>query len=186
MLTSMSDVIVAGVGNVLRGDDGFGVVVARRLVAGGVPGGVRVLDIGIGGIHLVQELLAGADALVVADAVDLGRRPGAVVTIRPAVGDVAAMSGMRRRDALADMHYATPERAFMLARALGVLPTESWVVGCQRLEADRYGEGLSEPVAAAVDGAAAEVRRLVAALGVPWPGPRGAPAPGGEPARPEE
>lgn len=162
-------VLVAGVGNLLRGDDGFGVVVAERLVEHGVPHGVRVLDVGIGGIHLVQELLDPVDALVVVDAVDLGRPPGTLLVIRPDVRDVTALPPARRRDELADMHYATPERAFMLARGLGVLPAATWVVGCQPADAERVGEGLSPVVAAAVDAAGAEVRRLVATLGVPWP-----------------
>jgi hydrogenase maturation protease len=76
---------------------------------------------------------------------------------------------MERHDALADVHYATPERAFMLARALAVLPAETRVVGCQVAEAERLGQGLSPAVQAAVDVAAAQVRALVAALGVPWP-----------------
>ncbi len=164
-------VLIAGVGNILRGDDGFGTTVVERLMEQGVPGEVRVLDIGIGGIHLVQELTLHADALIVVDAVDKGRSPGAVLVMRPDVLDVTALPLAQQRDQLADMHYATPERAFMLASALGVLPAESWVVGCQIADDDRLGEGLSEPVAAAVDVAIAEVRRLVNTLGVVWGDP---------------
>jgi hydrogenase maturation protease len=145
------------------------VVVAHRLLEQGVPAGVRVLDVGIGGIHLVQELLEPVDALVVVDAVDLGRRAGTVLVVRPSILDVAALPPARRRDALADMHYATPERAFMLARALGVLPAATWVVGCQPADTERLGEGLSRAVDTAVTTAAAEVRRLVSGLGIPWP-----------------
>jgi hydrogenase maturation protease len=151
-------VLVAGVGNVLRSDDGFGVAVARRLAAEGTPPDVRVLDVGIGGIHLVQELFDPFDALVVVDAVDLGRAPGTVLTIRP---EIASPQGP---DDLADMHYATPERALMLAGALGVLPKHVWLVGCQPRDADALGDELSPEVAAAVDAAVAEVRRLLAEL----------------------
>lgn len=161
-------VLVAGVGNTLRGDDGFGVTVAARLIEQGVPSGVRVLDIGIGGIHLVQELTAIAEGLIVIDAVDQGRPPGTVLVLRPDVRDVRALPLQQLRDELADMHYATPERAFMLASALGVLPPETWIVGCQPVDAERLGQGLSAPVLAAVDIAADEVRRLVTTLGVTW------------------
>lgn len=161
-------VLIAGVGNVLRGDDGFGTAVVERLREQGVPGTVRILDIGIGGIHLVQELTVPADALIVIDAVDKGRIPGTVLVMRPDIVDVKALPETQQRDALADMHYATPERTFMLASALGVLPPESWIVGCQAEDADRLGEGLSEPVAAAIDVAIAEVRRIVTTLGVEW------------------
>ena len=165
------NVVVAGMGNVLRGDDGFGVAVAQRLEAADPPSGVRVLELGIGGIHLVQELLEPTDALVIVDAVDLGRPPGAVTVIRPHVQDVAALSLKERHDALADMHYATPERALMLAGALSVLPEKVWLVGCQPRDADRLGEGLSPEVEAAVEPAVDEVRRLLAGLGVTWPQP---------------
>lgn len=165
------DVLVAGLGNVLRGDDGFGVAVAERLARDPVPRGVRLVELGIGGIHLVQELFEPVRALVVIDAVDLGRPPGTVMVIRPDIVDVHAMSLTERHDHLADMHYATPERALMLARALGTLPDGVWLVGGQPADAERLGEGLSPEAGAAVEAASGEVRALVTSLGVPWPAP---------------
>jgi len=155
-------IIVAGVGNVLRGDDGFGIAVAARLLERASPPEVEILDIGIGGIHLVQELFAGADALVVVDALDLGKPAGTVVVQEPEIREVAGP------DDLADVHYATPERALMFARGLDVLPASVWLVGAQVVDAERVGQGLSPEVAAAVDPAAEEVRRLVRTLGVLW------------------
>jgi hydrogenase maturation protease len=150
------NVLVAGVGNVLRGDDGFGVAVVQRLELEGVAEDVRVMDVGIGGIHLVQELEDPVDALIIVDAVDLGRLPGTLATMRP---DIREPSGP---DDLADMHYATPERALMLAGALRRLPEEIWLVGVQPDDAERLEDSLSEPVAAAVEPAVREVRRLLA------------------------
>lgn len=147
---------MAGVGNVLRGDDGFGVEVARRLAEEGVPSYVRVLDIGIGGIHLVQELLEPTDMLIVIDAVEFERPPGTVLVIRP---DIREPSGP---DDLADVHYAKPERALMLAGALDVLPAATWLVGCQPRDAVRLGEGLSPEVEGAVEAAIHEIRVLLA------------------------
>lgn len=157
-------ILIGGVGNVLRADDGFGVEVSRRLDEIELPEGVRVVETGIGGIALVQELQDGFDALVVVDCVDRGRPPGTVMLIEPDVVDVQALSKMERHDMLADMHLATPERAMMLARALGVLPSRVLVVGCQPEDADSLGQGLSAPVAAAVDVAVAEVLGHVAQL----------------------
>jgi hydrogenase maturation protease len=130
-----------------------------------------VLDVGIGGIHLVHELLERARALVVVDALELGRPPGTVLVMHPEVKDVHALSAEERLEELADMHYATPERALMLARALGVLPETVWLIGCQPRDADRLGEGLSPEVSAAVESAIAEVRRLLGELGIAWPDP---------------
>ena len=165
-------VLVAGVGNLLRADDGFGVEVARRLEALPLPEGVRVVETGIGGIALVQELQEGWDALLVVDTVDLARAPGTVLVIEPDVVDVEALSWEERHDLLADMHLTTPDRALMLARALGVLPARVVEVGCQPEDAHGVGEGLSGPVTAAVDVAVAEILRLVGELTGRW-----APAP---------
>lgn len=154
---------MAGFGNVLRADDGVGVVIAERLLTESLPAGARVLEVGIGGIRLVQELLAGdVDVLLIVDAVDLGRPAGAVVVQRPDVLDVSTLSADRRRDELADMHLATPARALMMARGLGVLPDTTLIVGVQTTDTQEPREGLSETTARAVPVAVQEVRRLIA------------------------
>ncbi len=55
-------VLVAGVGNDLRQDDGFGIAVVRRFSEDGVPEGVAVFESGIAGIRMVQELMDGYEA----------------------------------------------------------------------------------------------------------------------------
>lgn len=157
-------ILIAGVGNVLHGDDGFGVETAHRLQRMVLPDGVDVIETGIGGIALVQELQSGYDALIVIDAVDRNRPPGTVVVIDPEVIDASAMSPMQRHDIMADMHLATPERALMVAKALGVLPERRFLVGCQPLEIEVLRIGLSPVVAKAVDVAIGEVERCVASL----------------------
>jgi hydrogenase maturation protease len=158
----VSTAIVACFGNVLRADDGVGPAVARALLAEPLPEGVQVLEVGIGGIHLVQELLAGVDVLLVVDAVDLGRPAGTVVVQRPDVLDVSTLSVDRRRDELADMHLATPARALMVALGLGILPRVTLVVGVQTTDTDEPRHGLSPTTSAAVPVAVREVRRLLA------------------------
>ncbi|MGH9285790.1 MAG: hydrogenase maturation protease [Acidimicrobiales bacterium] len=158
-------VLVAGVGNVLRADDAFGVEVARRLEKMDLPDGVKVVETGIGGIHLVTEIQSGWDALLVIDAADRGRPPGTVMVIEPDVIDVEVLSWEARSDLLADMHLATPDRVLMLAKALKVLPPVVLMIGCQPEDAEAVGEEMSPPVIAAVDVAVEEVLRLVASLG---------------------
>jgi hydrogenase maturation protease len=167
MLTVVK-ILVAGVGNVLRGDDGFGVAAAHRLLSQPLPSELQVIEVGIGGIHLVQELLDSTQALFVLDAVDLGKPPGTVFVVRPDVADVSELSPEQRRDELADMHWATPERAFLLARALGILPDCTWIIGCQPEDASGLGEGLSPRVVDAIEPAIRELRSMVRGLGVPW------------------
>jgi hydrogenase maturation protease len=142
-------VLVGCVGNVLRGDDGFGAAVAERLR---LPPGAEVVETGIGGMALLQELMAGCDGLVVVDAVDRGAAPGTVFVIDPEVGEA---------EHVADVHLANPERVLTLARSLGVLPERVRIVGCQPAEVDELGEGLSPAVERATAVAAARVEQLV-------------------------
>lgn len=155
-------VLVACFGNVLRADDGVGVIIAERLLTRPLPAGTRVIEVGIGGIRLVQELIGGdVDALLIVDAVDLGRPAGAVVVHRPDVLDVSTLSPARRRDELADMHLATPARTLAMALGLGVLPDTTLVVGVQTTDTQEPREGLSETTARAVPVAVREIERLV-------------------------
>lgn len=164
--------LVVGVGNVLRGDDAFGVEVVRRLDTMTLPEGVRVIETGIGGIVLVQELQDGFDALVVVDVVDRGRPAGTVMLIEPEVVDVNDLPTDQRHELLTDSHMATPGRAMMLAKALGVLPPRLLMVGCQPQDAESVGSELSPPVAAAVGHAVTEIVRHVNELAAsPSPSP---------------
>ncbi len=154
-------VLVVGVGNVLNGDDGLGVEVVRRLGERTLPHGVKLAETGIGGIHLVHELMAGFDALIVVDAVDRGRPPGTVMVIDPDVIDVSVLDVDERHDLLADMHLATPDRALMVARALGVLPERTKIVGCQPFSVDTLAVGLSPGIERAAEVAVDEVLRCL-------------------------
>ena len=68
----MRSAIVAGVGNIFLGDDGFGVEVARRLSKESLPDGTVVMDVGIRILHLAYELAGGLKLLVLVDAVRQG------------------------------------------------------------------------------------------------------------------
>lgn len=157
-------VLVAGVGNILRGDDGFGVALVRELETrrADLPAGISLVEIGIGGIGLVLALQDGYDALLIADAVDRGGAPGSLYLLEPEVPDLAQWPFEQRHDFLADMHMTTPARALVLARALGVLPPRVYLLGCQPTTCDDLVIGLSPPVA---DALAAAVERAIAELG---------------------
>lgn len=155
--------LVAGMGNLLHGDDGFGVAVAQALAARPLDPAVRLIEVGIGGMHLVQELMEGYGGLVILDAVHRGAEPGTVFLLRPEVPDLRDLPLEERRAQLADMHYTVPSRALLMARALDVLPAHVWIVGCEP-EACELGIGLSKPVEDAVEEAAHLVERLIARL----------------------
>lgn len=158
-------ILVAGIGNVLRGDDGFGVQVARRLIQrDGLPGGVKVIELGIAGISLVQELLDRYDGLIVVDAMDRNGAPGTVYVEEPHVPDLNSSQPAGRVRFLVDMHDTEPFKAFILAKALGVLPRRVWVVGCQPHGCDELSETLSEPVQKAVGKATELIDSLLGEL----------------------
>lgn len=78
----MSRVLIAGVGNIFLGDDGFGVEVVQRLASETLPNWVRVLDVGIRGIHLAYELIEnGYEKAILVDAVSRVGDPGTVYVI---------------------------------------------------------------------------------------------------------
>ncbi len=162
------NILVVGVGNVLRSDDGFGVEVANRLMEADPPtyvgGRVTVVEAGIAGIQLIQELQDGYDAVVVIDTVDRERPPGTVMVIDYEVLDVHELDHNEKYDLLADMHLATPERSLMVARALGVLPPIVRMVGVQPVDVDSPAVGLSDTVAGAIEPAIEEVHRCVSEL----------------------
>ncbi len=163
-------VLVAGVGNTLRSDDGFGVAVARRLEVMSLPEGVRVVETGISGMTLVQELMDGYDALIVMDTVDRGRPPGTIMLIEPDIPDAKKMSHDQQHQLIADTHLATPSRVMMMAKAMGALPDRVLLIGCQPVDAEALGMDLSPEVAAAVEVAVAEVERHLEGLFAPVPG----------------
>ncbi len=151
--------LIAGVGNILRGDDGFGIAVLRHLEPE-LPRwpGVACFESGIAGIALVQELLDGYQGLIILDAVDRGAEPGTVFVLEPDL-DVLRASGGDGEPV--DLHQADPGGVLRLAAALGVLPQRAWIVGCQAAECDELGAGLSPPVRRGVAAAAAEVRGIL-------------------------
>lgn len=156
-------VLVAGFGNVLREDDGFGVRLLKSLeLRRDLGAGVTLLEVGIGGVSFVQELLGGYDATILLDAVE-GDRPGRVREMSLEVTDPASLGANAARDYLADVHYAEPGRALALAKAIGSLPAQAYLVGCVPASCE-LGEGLSVPVEAALAEAADRVVKLLARL----------------------
>jgi hydrogenase maturation protease len=165
-------VLIAGVGNVLRGDDGFGPEVARRLAArGGLPAGVEVVDVGIRGVHLAYQLLDGWTGLLIVDAVHRdGPCRGSGPQAPPPPGTLYRLEHtLAPRDPgtpALDAHDMSPDVVLGLLRdlaaATGVTDPVGrvLVLGCEPADlGDRIG--LSPPVAAAVEPALAAVDELL-------------------------
>lgn len=163
--------LIAGVGNIFLGDDGFGVEVARRLAHRPLPKGVEVADIGIRAVHLAFDLLDGCELLILADAAARGERPGTVTVLEvdpptaPGPADPAGPDGL-----LLDPHDLGPDALISLLGSLGAAVGRIVAVVCEP-SGTEPGIGLSEPVAAAVRPAADLIERLAAGEPVTSPRP---------------
>ncbi|HXO17185.1 MAG TPA: hydrogenase maturation protease [Candidatus Dormibacteraeota bacterium] len=142
--------LVAGIGNIFFGDDGFGPEVARVLAADRLPG-VKIEDYGIRGLHLAYEMLAGYDRVFLVDAVPRGGLPGTLYVIEP---DSTAST------AVPDAHRMDLENVFAFLRVIGGEPPPVTLVGCEPSAIDET-LGLSQAVRDAVAPAADLVRRLL-------------------------
>ncbi len=156
------DVLVAGIGNLFLGDDGFGSEVVRYLAdpaQPGLPANVRMVDYGIRGVHLLYDLLEGFEALVVIDALPGRARPGEVVVLEVRASDLDPLGGE------VDAHSMNPVSVLAGLAAMGEALPLTYIVGAAP-EGVEEGIGLSSTMTLAVPEAAREVRALL--LARPW------------------
>jgi hydrogenase maturation protease len=156
-------ILVAGIGNLFLGDDGFGVALADRLSRRDLPAGVEVLDFGIRGMDLAYAMQDGYDAVVLLDATPRGEQPGTLYVIEPKVqpGEVAP-----------EGHGMDPAKVLALVHALGGTPPRTLIVGCEpstHMSADDPDlvVDLSEPVRMALEDAERLVDSVLATLIAP-------------------
>ncbi len=147
--------LVVCIGNELVADDGVGWVVYERLRESDLPGDVRLVFLGLGGIDLLEEI-DGEELLVVVDGVQLGAAPGTIHELgweqlpgaspRPVSGH-----GIGIREAISVGRKLYPQR----------VPKEIFLIGIEGKCFDQLGTGLTNEVAGAVPRAVAGVIRLL-------------------------
>ena len=163
-------ILVAGIGNLFLGDDGFGCEVARRLADAELPAGTKVVDFGIRGLDLAYALHEGYDAAILIDASPRGEPAGTLSVIEPDPDD---------DEVVLDTHGMDPVRVLQLSRELGGALPRTLVVACEPArivdpdEEDLLAE-LSPAVRSSLDGAVALVLELLSDLTSPLP--KGGPA----------
>ncbi len=160
-MTRERQILVAGIGNVFLGDDGFGGKVAERLQRRELPGGVTVLDFGTGGLDLAYEVMRGYDALVLIDISRQGEPPGTLYVMEP---DPAEIEGGIEDGAVIDPHAMDPATVLRFVKSVGGWPGKVMVVACEPAGAGEMEMGLSPVVEAALDDAAALVLDTIATL----------------------
>jgi hydrogenase maturation protease len=161
-----ANILVAGIGNIFLGDDGFGVEVVKRMAVRSMPDGVHLMDFGIRGMDLVYALLDGYEAVIFVDISPRGEPPGTLSLIE--VGPSA------NGEVTLDTHGMDPVKVLNLAREIGAPSRPTYVVACEPAvvlngedDPDLLVE-LSAPVVAAVDPAVTMISALIDEIrGVP-------------------
>jgi coenzyme F420 hydrogenase subunit delta len=150
------EIVVAGCGNTLYGDDGFGPAVVEELMKLKLPEHIKVLDAGLGGPHFVFTLLDPQKTrrLVIVDIVDYGAVPGTISTFT--VEDLPPGS---YRDAHS---WDLTEPLLRLKDSIAIT-----VVGCQpkRVTAPDFELGLTDEVRSAIP---KTVRMILEIIGVDY------------------
>jgi hydrogenase maturation protease len=149
-------ILIAGIGNVFLGDDGFGVALADHLARRALPENVDVVDFGLRGMDLAFAM-QDYDAVMMLDAMPRGQAPGTLYVI-----EVDRAEG----DPTLDAHGMDPVKVLGLARAMGGVLPRTFVVGCEpetRMTGDEEEivAELSEPMRAALDPAVELVESLL-------------------------
>ncbi|GAC1482181.1 MAG: hydrogenase maturation protease [Candidatus Dormibacteria bacterium] len=156
----MPKILVAGIGNVFLSDDAFGVEVAALLLGRQRPDHVTVGDFGIRGFDLAYALMEDYDLAILVDALPRGEPPGTLYVLEP---DPSLAAGA------VEGHAMNPMAVFSLVAALGGTMPRVLIVGCEPQSVEE-GMGLSEPVAAALQGAVEMVENLVKQEEMAWVG----------------
>jgi hydrogenase maturation protease len=153
-------ILIAGIGNIFLGDDGFGVEVVQKLLRRKLPDGVRVVDFGIRGFDLVYALLEPYDATILVDTMPQGGAPGTLYTIEPDLSDLLSSDF---HEVVIETHAMNPMRVLEMVKVMGGHFKRLLLVGCEpaTLGPEEGQMGLSEPVQAAVDEAVRLIESLV-------------------------
>ena len=121
----MSKVLIAGIGNVLLGDDGLGPFAIKVLESEyDFPDNVELADLGTPGLDLPAHL-AGADALILVDSAKLGGEAGDIRLFR-------RQELLRDRPrARIDPHSPALSESIFLLELMGAMPRELLMIGMQ-------------------------------------------------------
>jgi hydrogenase maturation protease len=153
-------ILIAGIGNIFHGDDGFGVEVAQQLSKCDFPASVHVADFGIRGFDLAYALEDGYETTILIDAFPHGQSPGTVYVVEPDMTDPTASLA---QGSLVEPHAMNPMNVLSMATAIHGPLKHVLLVGCEpaTFGGDEGQMGLSPSVEAAVPEAVKVVEKLV-------------------------
>jgi hydrogenase maturation protease len=153
--------LVACIGNIFLGDDGFGVEVARRFAGRALPEGVTLKDFGIRGLDLAYALMDSLDFVILVDACPRGGEPGSLYVIEP---DPIESS---EAPASLEAHSMDPMKVLRMVKSMNGTTPPMLIVGCEPEDLGSAEEGklgLTQAVAAAVDEAVQLIEKLISEI----------------------
>jgi hydrogenase maturation protease len=153
-------ILIACIGNIFLGDDGFGVEVAKQLLTRRLPDEVHIVDFGIRGFDLAYALLNNYDVTIFVDATPRGEAPGTLYVIEP---DLRELNSIEMQTMLVEMHGLDPMKVLAMVKSMGGEFKKVLLVGCEpeTLGPEEGQLGLSDSVAAVVTKAVILVESLV-------------------------
>jgi hydrogenase maturation protease len=156
------DILIAGIGNIFFGDDGFGVEVVRQLARCQLPAAVRVVDFGIRSYDLAFALLDGVPVTIFVDATMRGEPPGTLYLIELDENEFNNGNGEQLQ---VDAHTMNPRQVLKMVKAMGGQCQRMLLVGCEPATLISENDmSLSAPVAAAIAPAITMITSLVAEI----------------------
>lgn len=140
-------ILVAGVGNLLKHDDGLGMHVIEKLKKMKLPDNVEIMDLGTSGMDILHQS-ENFDRIVFVDAIKVGKSPGTVYRIKPR--DVEVGDNGIRDMIYMSMHEIDLEKVIALGRKLDQMPDDIVIIGCEPKETNLMKIGLTKEVEAAI------------------------------------
>jgi hydrogenase maturation protease len=147
----MNKILIACLGNIFYGDDGFGVEVAKELLTKELPENVKVLDFGIRGVDLAFELAEEYELVILVDTIKIGAEAGSIFVLEP------ELNGGKSEDL---SHDLTPAKALQLAQSLNAKPKKILLVACEPVNLE-FNDKMSEAVKNAVEIAVEKVLEIL-------------------------
>ncbi len=147
----MKKILVACLGNIFYGDDGFGVEVAKELLKKDLLENVTVKDFGIRGVDLAFELAEDYELVILVDTMKVGAKSGSVFVLEP------KLDGQNNEEI---SHDLTPAKALQLAQNLKAKPKKMLLVACKPVNLE-FNDEMSEAVKKAVGIAVEKVLEII-------------------------
>src|SRR5258705_5187685 len=127
-MTVPQRILIAGIGNIFLGDDGFGCEVLKRLMCRPWPDSVRLVDFGIRGFDLAYALMDGYDVTIFVDATPPGGRPGTLYIIGPHLNELDKLD---QHEMMVETHGMNPMKVLAMVKSMGGGFKRIVLVGCE-------------------------------------------------------